>query len=614
MTRRTAYMRFIVAALAASRWRRAPLAQDVALPEPVAQPAKPTSGDDGEPEIALDVDREIDLANVVTSAAKGVTTVQEAPAIITIITADEIKARGHPLRSTRRSRPSPAGIDITRSATRSTHADGARRRAGRCCSCATACRCSIRGATSRWIGRTQPLETIKRIEVVTGPGGVLWGANSFLGIVNLITKDAEDVNGLEVSRRLRRRPGQQAGLQGLRAVRQDLLQRQAEDLPARLVRERTSARSSTCRSSSPRRRRRSRAASPTTRRTRRAIPTRSWMVIVDGKYSFGPLSLYYMVPFGDDAPEPRLRQRGRSRRHLEPLRPLRRPRVQGSLRQGSRRADGQGLRHPVRPRLRRSQLFPVERRSCRAIRRKPADTGGLNFNFAGQQIFRVGGTADLDVNLPFNIRLLAGGEFFYEGMRDVDADASTSRSTRPRCRSSARSARRRLRALAALPAQLRRRHRPLRRRRLRRRAVAPVPEADARRRRSYPEGLRRSAPTTWCRSARPPSSTTSCPTFTSSSTTRPASARRCSRTRRFPPAASTYGSQPEPADRGVAVVPGRAQRATACATCARSASSSCAPTTRTRCCRDLIQIRSGQLRQHRQARHPLGRGLRASST
>ena len=41
------------------------------------------------------------------------------------------------------------------------------------------------------------LETIKSIEVVTGPGGVLWGANSFLGIVNLISKDADDINGLE---------------------------------------------------------------------------------------------------------------------------------------------------------------------------------------------------------------------------------------------------------------------------------------------------------------------------------------------------------------------------------------------------------------------------------
>jgi outer membrane receptor protein involved in Fe transport len=42
----------------------------------------------------------------------------------------------------------------------------------------------------------------------------------------------------------------------------------------------------------------------------------------------------------------------------------------------------------------------------------------LHFSFAGQKIFRIGGTADLDFNLPFHIRLLAGGEFFYEGIRD----------------------------------------------------------------------------------------------------------------------------------------------------------------------------------------------------
>ena len=37
---------------------------------------------------------DLDLANVVMSAAKGVTTVQEAPAIITVITGDEIRERG----------------------------------------------------------------------------------------------------------------------------------------------------------------------------------------------------------------------------------------------------------------------------------------------------------------------------------------------------------------------------------------------------------------------------------------------------------------------------------------------------------------------------------------
>lgn len=46
------------------------------------------------------------------------------------------------------------------------------------------------------IHRTQPLELIKRVEVVTGPGSVLWGSNSLLGIINVITKDAEDVEGV----------------------------------------------------------------------------------------------------------------------------------------------------------------------------------------------------------------------------------------------------------------------------------------------------------------------------------------------------------------------------------------------------------------------------------
>ncbi|HMG51988.1 MAG TPA: TonB-dependent receptor, partial [Kofleriaceae bacterium] len=48
------------------------------------------------------------------------------------------------------------------------------------------------------ISRVQPMELIKRVEMITGPGGVLWGSNSLLGILNVITKDAEDVDGVEV--------------------------------------------------------------------------------------------------------------------------------------------------------------------------------------------------------------------------------------------------------------------------------------------------------------------------------------------------------------------------------------------------------------------------------
>src|SRR5438067_791613 len=62
-----------------------------AAPDPAAPAAAPAPAPSA-PEV--DVERDLDLANIVTSAAKGVTTVQEAPAIITIVTAEEIRQRG----------------------------------------------------------------------------------------------------------------------------------------------------------------------------------------------------------------------------------------------------------------------------------------------------------------------------------------------------------------------------------------------------------------------------------------------------------------------------------------------------------------------------------------
>ncbi|MBN1490844.1 MAG: TonB-dependent receptor [Phycisphaerae bacterium] len=40
------------------------------------------------------------------------------------------------------------------------------------------------------------LEDIARIEVIRGPGGVIWGANAMNGVINVITKDPEDQEGL----------------------------------------------------------------------------------------------------------------------------------------------------------------------------------------------------------------------------------------------------------------------------------------------------------------------------------------------------------------------------------------------------------------------------------
>jgi outer membrane receptor protein involved in Fe transport len=141
-------------------------------------------------------DEALDLANIVQSAAKGVTTVQEAPAIVTVVTADEIRDRqfqtleqlidtvpGWQRGSLYHSNfPTPL-VRGQVQAVQFLH-DG------------LSLFDPFINAPS--ISRVQPMELVKRVEMITGPGGVLWGSNSLLGILNLITKDAEDIEGVEV--------------------------------------------------------------------------------------------------------------------------------------------------------------------------------------------------------------------------------------------------------------------------------------------------------------------------------------------------------------------------------------------------------------------------------
>jgi iron complex outermembrane receptor protein len=50
-----------------------------------------------------------------------------------------------------------------------------------------------------WDVQQVVLEDIERIEVVSGPGGTLWGANAVNGVINVITKGAKDTQGVYVS-------------------------------------------------------------------------------------------------------------------------------------------------------------------------------------------------------------------------------------------------------------------------------------------------------------------------------------------------------------------------------------------------------------------------------
>ena len=50
-----------------------------------------------------------------------------------------------------------------------------------------------------WDAQDLVLEDVDRIEVIRGPGGALWGANAMNGVINIITKRADDTKGLLVN-------------------------------------------------------------------------------------------------------------------------------------------------------------------------------------------------------------------------------------------------------------------------------------------------------------------------------------------------------------------------------------------------------------------------------
>ncbi len=58
---------------------------------------------------------------------------------------------------------------------------------------------NLQNAGSAWVYDDLPVDTIKRVEVVRGPGSALYGANAFLAVINIITQNAKDLNGVQTS-------------------------------------------------------------------------------------------------------------------------------------------------------------------------------------------------------------------------------------------------------------------------------------------------------------------------------------------------------------------------------------------------------------------------------
>src|SRR6185437_4934904 len=62
-----------------------------------------------------------------------------------------------------------------------------------------------------WDAQDYLLEDVERIEVISGPGGTLWGANAVNGIINIITRSAADTHGTYVEAGGGRQPQGLAG-------------------------------------------------------------------------------------------------------------------------------------------------------------------------------------------------------------------------------------------------------------------------------------------------------------------------------------------------------------------------------------------------------------------
>jgi iron complex outermembrane receptor protein len=59
---------------------------------------------------------------------------------------------------------------------------------------------AFRSTAGNWLGpELIPISSIERIEIIRGPASALYGADAFLGVVNIITRSAEKLNGADVS-------------------------------------------------------------------------------------------------------------------------------------------------------------------------------------------------------------------------------------------------------------------------------------------------------------------------------------------------------------------------------------------------------------------------------
>jgi iron complex outermembrane receptor protein len=142
-----------------------------------------------------------ELANIdVTSVSKRPERLQDAPASVFVITADDIRRAGS--RSLPEALRLAPNLQVAR-ANNSGYYISARGMNGTSNSPANKLLVMIDGRSVYsplfsgvfWDEPDVMLEDVERIEVISGPGGTLWGVNAVNGVINIITRHAADTRG-----------------------------------------------------------------------------------------------------------------------------------------------------------------------------------------------------------------------------------------------------------------------------------------------------------------------------------------------------------------------------------------------------------------------------------
>ncbi|MCP4221337.1 MAG: TonB-dependent receptor, partial [bacterium] len=134
-------------------------------------------------------------------------TMNEAPAIISIITARQIKERGY--RTVGEALESVSGIDMIHDRAQYNVGvrgiNGGKRAASRIIKVMIDGQpVSFRSSSENFLGEELiPINVVEQIEIIRGPGSALYGANAFLGVFNIITKKGEKTFSADVEGRFK---------------------------------------------------------------------------------------------------------------------------------------------------------------------------------------------------------------------------------------------------------------------------------------------------------------------------------------------------------------------------------------------------------------------------